>query len=207
MNKIIRTIISVVGRKFVDIMALVVAFIAVLISINQSKTQKEIERINKQPLLQITFIKVDSETKKGFKLTNLGFGPAIIKSYRYYLNMEDYKNGTNEKSKWIPALESKLEFIFEDINNLNENYVVGEKDSDKDVFLLGTTAKYTTSESIKPMMFFNSNTSKVMDNIVIEIEYTSMNPLDEYYYYLRYSENQFPNNYRKTSKISNKNTL
>jgi hypothetical protein len=78
-------------KKFVDITAVVIATIAVVVSINQANTQKKLEIINKQPLLNIEFIKADSEIEKGFVLRNVGFGPAIIKSFRFYNNQEDYE--------------------------------------------------------------------------------------------------------------------
>lgn len=189
---------AIIGEKFVDLMALLVAVLAVIITINQGSTQKEFERLNKQPLLNIEFIKVDDATKKGLKLSNLGFGPAIIRSFNYYLNEEDFIRKKNKYYQWLPHIEDSLQFVFT-LNYLTDGFVLGEKDSYKDIFLLETTGQHYVSKE-NPGTFYNSNTKKFMERIVIEIEYKSMNPLDQYTYYLRYGEILVPSNYREARK-------
>lgn len=197
MNDFLKHLGKQVANKFVDLIALVVASIAIFISINQGKTQKEFERINKQPLLNIEFIKVDNAYKKGFKLSNQGFGPAIVISFKYYLNKKDFENDSNSFQKWLPYINDSLEYKFEDINFLTEGYIIGQNESSKDIFLLGTTANTHISEAY-PSSFFDSNTAGFMEKLVIEIEYKSINPLDKYTYYLRFGENLKPSNHRES---------
>lgn len=186
-------------KNILDIVAVIVACVAVYISVVQGGTQKEIERVSKQPLLQIELTQANYEPLKGFRLSNLGFGPAIIKSFRFYLNEDEYLNHPDRHHEaWLPTLTDSLGYIFERINFLTTAYAIGEKDSNKDIYLLGTTAtQFSFGETEFPLNFFDSRTKHMLSNIIIEIEYTSMNPLDNYVYYLRYGENQKPSNYRE----------
>jgi len=199
MKNFIKKLSIQIGNKFVDLIAIIVACIAIIISINQGISQKEFERINKQPLLNIEFIKVDDATKKGIRLSNLGFGPAIIKSFKYYLNEKDVGNASKTYYKWLPRIEDSLEFKFEDINYLAEGNIIGEKDSNEDIFLLGTSARIYLSKE-NPGTFYNSKTARFIAGIVIEIEYQSINPIDQYTYYLRFGDGLEPSNYRENRK-------
>lgn len=189
-RKFFKTIGEQFSKKFVDIMALVVAIAAVTISMVQVNMQREFERIKQQPVLSIEFHRVDSEPMKGFKLSNVGYGPAVIKSFKYYLNDSDFRDDSSH-IQWNTNAPPFTELKFEKINYFTEGYIIAEKE----LFILGTTASVRFVDN--PISFYTSLTAKVMDSIIIEIEYTSMNPLDEYTYLLRFCGTRNPTNYRE----------
>jgi len=172
-------------------MALIVAIAAVVVTVIQGNTQEKLEVVNKQPLLLIEYNKADSQEKKGFLLRNVGFGPAIIESFKFYRNQRDYDNNRSFH-KWLDSIGNgvfPMECCFDDINFLNEGYVV-TTDQNPALYLLGTDTSF----------FYNSSTAKYMDSVIIDIQYRSISPFDNNIYYLRYCENFVKNNIRRPSE-------
>lgn len=185
-------IIQKLKEKFLDIMALLIALAAFIVSFQQGNTQKKLEVLNKQPLLNIEFIKADSQVTapmKGFLLKNQGFGPAIITSFKHYKNENAFQNGQSFH-EWLNSDGIShtilMPFRFEEINVLNKGYVI-TNNTDGNIFILGT----------KQSNFFNTDTRKSMDSVIIEIEYKSISPFDTHIYYLRFCENFNENNLRE----------
>lgn len=176
--------------KAIDLAALAVAICALWLSIRQVDIQRRLEITNKQPLLTIEFIKIDSLPEKGFKISNAGFGPAIITSFMIYNNLNE-KKGSN---KWIEENAPDVRFgnpdniSFYEINNLTKDFVIATG-KENELFLLGT----------KSRNFYNSVTSKNMSNVIIEVKYKSISHFDDQEYCLRFSENSAINNRRSTA--------
>ncbi len=186
---------SQLGKKFVDLMALFVATIALIISIKQSDVQKEIERVNKQPLLLIEYSKANYQKVKGFEIKNVGYGPAIIKSFKIYKNKVEKDKGL-ASDDWAPFLNTEmLQFKFEYVNYLADGYIMGEKENDNKIHLLGTSGDELWNDE-ELIQYSGSKIDSILANIIIDIEYKSINPLDEYTYFLSFCENRKPSNYR-----------
>lgn len=188
-------------EHIIDIMAFLVALTAVIISVNQSRIDNEYQRLDKQPLLYIEFIELDSEEMKGFKLYNHGFGPAIIKDFTVYGTKEDYKQKLNPKEDFLSAVGPKLGYFFDKVNNLPDEYVLAQNES---IFLIGTCADSIMNYFIPNEItnkFYNSQTKKNMNQMVIEIIYKSMNPNDKYQYKLRFCPSMEPINKNETINL------
>jgi hypothetical protein len=175
-------------EKFIDLMALFISTVAVFISIRQGTTQKRLEILNKQPLLNIEFIKHDSsKIAKGLLVNNVGFGPAIVESFKIYLNNRDF-NKKLAYSQWLDSSGNfifPVEYYFDDIVFLNPGYVL-TTDPREPLYLL---AKDTTR-------FYPLRSRQYMDSLIIEIEYKSISPFDNTMYYLRFCELFRENNIR-----------
>lgn len=188
-NNFIINLINQAKEKFIDLMALLISAVAVFISIRQGYTQEGLEISNKQPLLNIEFIKGDSsKIPKGLLLNNFGFGPAIIKSFKIYKNNRDYEKnrGFNTWSDSSGDFLLPFQFYFDEAVFLNPSYVIPTNPREP-LYLL---AKDTLD-------FYNTATRHNMDSLIIEIEYESMSPLDKNtIYYLRYCELLKENNIR-----------
>lgn len=195
-KKYLGTIWSQLGKKFVELMALLVAAIAVMISVKQGDVQKEVERVNKQPLLQIEYSKANYQKVKGFEVKNVGYGPAIIKSFKVFKNKIEKEKGKIASKDWEPLLDIKtLQFKFEYVNYLAEGYVMGEKEGDNQIHLLGTSATELWSGE-KAFQYSGSKIDSTLSNVIIDIEYKSINPLDEYTYFLSFCDSKKPSNSR-----------
>lgn len=188
-------------EHIIDIMAVIVAATAVFISVNQSKIDNEYQRLDKQPLLYIEFIELDSEVMKGFKLYNHGFGPAIIKDFTVYGTKDDYEHKLNQGEDFLSTVGNKLGYFFNKMNNLPDEYVLAQNDN---LFLLGTDAQIFPKN--RPFIdtingFYHSQTKKNMNQMVIEIIYESMNPNDKYQYKLRFCPSMEPINKSEIIKL------
>jgi len=174
------------SKNSIDIAALLIATLAVVISLIQMKTQKNLEITNKQPLLAIEFLKVDEENKKGFTINNFGLGPAIIDSFCIYKNQRDYEKGV----KYHEWLDSSNFFIlpltgkFEPINNLEPGFILA---SGRTLFLVGTD---TSS-------FYCTTNARYLDSTIVELKYRSISSIDDNIYYLKFCELFKTNNSRK----------
>ena len=188
-----KSILTQLKDNIVELMALLVSISALLYAILQGNTQEKLEIVNKQPLLVIEFNKTDFLDTKGFLLTNAGFGPAIIESFRYSINEQEFKN-KKFHTEWLDSTRyAKALFLglnFKHVNVLEPGFVIK---NDRELYLLGTIEK-------KP--FYGTQTEKSMSNAIIEIWYTSISPLDKNRYYLRYCENFKKNNVRDSTAIN-----
>jgi hypothetical protein len=174
-------------EKFLDIMAIVVAVIAIVISTNQGKSQNELTLSNWRPMLAMEYIKSDSAIEKGLLIKNVGFGPAIIQSFRYYRNEEDYQKKISYQEWLNDSGFSRsgilLGFRFVDINYFTRGYVLANR-TEGDLFLLGTKANN----------YYGSDTDSSLQKVIVEIEYSSIASADKHTYYLRFCENFLSNN-------------
>jgi hypothetical protein len=177
--------------KPLDLAALFVAICALGVSFYQGTVQSKLEVINKQPLLNIEFIKNDSEEEKGFKITNAGFGPAIITSFTIY-NNENSRLNKKGYDMWLENSNVRFykdnKIYFHEINNLTNGYVM-PTGSENSLFLLGTTESN----------FYNSLTAHFMNKVVIEIRYKSISYFDDKEYLLIFCENSSINNKRSAT--------
>ncbi|MDJ1480643.1 hypothetical protein QNI16_09115 [Cytophagaceae bacterium YF14B1] len=179
-------------EHIVDLAALFVSILALVVSCSQ---QKDIQIAEYRPLLVIEFLKKDSEPHKGIVLKNVGLGPALIQSFRYYKDESAWKAHKPDTS-WIPTYESSLApYTFQDLTVLEPNYVIGENQS---LFLLGTDGQLlqpaSDSASTHNTSFFNSVTAHHLESLIIEIEYKSIYAPDTQQYYLRFCERFVANN-------------
>ena len=179
-----------INLKLSDFLTLFVAIVALFISIRQGKTQTNIDLANSSPYLQFTFNEVNREPIKGIKISNLGTGPAKVISFKYYLNEKQYNNSVSQ-DQWLPHLEDSLQYIFEYINNIPKDFILGSRDSYYEMYLLGTTAMNLSSKNEGDAVgdFYNSNTKRVLKDLIIEVEYMSLNSLDKNIYLSRFSVN------------------
>ncbi|WP_040006195.1 hypothetical protein [Fibrisoma limi] len=193
-NNFIKAVIEQFKNNFIDIIALIVAVIAVIISIQQGESQKKMTLAGWQPVLAIELLKaglkIDSTNLKGILLRNVGFGPAEIKEFRYYKDSTAYENKIynqkwlNESDKFI-SFSSLDGFGWSEINFLNEGYVLPREVGDNKLYLLGT-----------PKPIYETSVRPVLENIIIEIKYKSLSSEDTTTYYLRFCENFIKNNIR-----------
>ncbi|MCW5521189.1 hypothetical protein J1N09_15175 [Aureitalea sp. L0-47] len=160
------------------------------VKLQKAQTERaiQLELEKEKPYLQIVFRKIDSEKEKGLVLTNVGPGPARITSFRYFLDEFAFQNDSSLTS-WLND-KSKLTFskdtlLIEEINFLDNGYVVAPGRNNELYFL----------KQIAPK-FYNTQAQKDMDNLIIEIEYKSLNPFDKATYFLRYCEKFKTNNIR-----------
>src|SRR5688500_10134040 len=175
-----RNFFQVIGKqlpnKFFDLIALIVAAIAVFVSVKQGNTQRNLTIANWQPQLVIEYIKTNYEIKKGFLLKNVGFGPAVIASFKYFRNEKEYDANIgymewlNEKGYSKSGI--LLGVPFEDVNYLTRGYVLSNKTEDN-LFLLGT----------RDSLFYNSPTAQSLDSVIIEITYKGITQADKNTYY------------------------
>lgn len=163
----------------------------------QTERAVKLEIEKDKPHLQIVFRKIDSEKQKGFVLSNKGAGTAKIESFRYFLNREDLLrsrsklNWLNKKNMPTFITDPNEKIFFEELNILKKGYVMSSGRED-DLYLVGDT-KYK---------FYNTQARKDMDNIIIMIEYKSLNPFDSSIYSLRYCENYNTPNIHSSRKES-----
>ena len=173
--------------KGIDLLALVVSIVAIIVTFTQGSSQTKLAKASLQPHLTIELIKVDSEPKKGILLKNVGNGPAIITSFKYYKDRKDFENKISHQEWIYPGNKFMFEvdttIIFQDINFLTEGYAVAH-DPEKSLFLLGTNSG----------KFYDSPTAKSLEKIIIEIEYKSIIKKDKETYHLKFSESFISNN-------------
>jgi hypothetical protein len=188
LKRLFQSALTQLGNKFVDIMALIIAIAAVVVSVRQSETQTKIEILNKQPLLLLMLIRQEApDDKNGFLLKNIGFGPALIKSFKYYDSQQEYKRGASHQ-KW-PHPKGYIgsvyvNFDFTTANDLEQDDVIKLEET---LYLLGT----------RDILFPYSKAADSMRGVIIEIEYKSLNPIDTTTYYLKFCDRFIVNNIRQ----------
>lgn len=193
-------------KSLIDIFALVISIMALgytvfqhkqTVALQTSQTQKQemLEISKSRPYFQIEFLKVDSEMDKGILLENVGSGPGVIYSFKYYVNESAYARGEFYNS-WLRdeirfknkscsnLIFSEENNCFEELNILTNGYVITPGENGK-IFLL------REEDNI-----YEKRISDDIANLIIEIEYKSLSPYDEEIYYLKYSENFLVNNVR-----------
>ena len=65
--------------KVFEILSIIIAFIAILVTIG---TQIAVDYSTKKPMLQIELITLPEEDYRGYKITNVGYGPAVIEHFK-----------------------------------------------------------------------------------------------------------------------------
>ncbi|BDD12703.1 hypothetical protein FUAX_51350 (plasmid) [Fulvitalea axinellae] len=130
-------------RELLALGSLLVSVIVGYFGYQQAKTLERFEINNQKPILQIDYLSVDSEPVNGFRISNVGFGPAKILKFNVY-----YKDtlGTPYTQVLDPLEDKTGIFLFEQLNNLPEGYVVPSVGEGKSIFLMGTSStKYPFS--------------------------------------------------------------
>lgn len=155
-------------------MALVIAIAAVVVSVKQSETQTKIEILNKQPILLLELVKKETAEINGLSVKNIGFGPALIKSFIYYSNQQKYRQKLGHR-KW-PLIRGYtgtvyVGFDFSRMNNLEQDDIIK---SDEKLFVIGTRDRF----------FPLSTPAEKLSKTIVEIEYRSLNLLDTTTYLL-----------------------
>ena len=155
---------------------------------NQTELEKKLEIEKVKPVLQITFRKADSEQERGFVVSNVGGGPALITSFKYYLDSLGFVKKDNLKS-WLN--EYGYPFVTADTKDFSDWTILVEghhipPGKDNEIFLFKNNRK----------KFYNSQARKDLENVIVEIEYKSLTSLDDSTYYLLYCEKFEKNNQR-----------
>lgn len=180
------------SEKFIDLMALLTAIGALTVSVWQCQTQERLQVLDKQPVLLIEFHKIHEDTtkrdtiKKGLWISNVGFGPAEIVSYKVYKNREAY-SANSSKTDILKAIGSELGlYVYENV--LTRGYVIKQGDG---FYLIQI-------DSVKEFNY--SIERKLVDSLILELKYKSLSPFDEEKYYLRYGELFIENNIRDSTR-------
>lgn len=182
-------------EKIIEIIAIVVSICAISISIQTTDRQRlfetRLEINNSKPQLIIEFNKSDSNDKVGLLLRNLGNGTARIQKFRYYLNLTAYQK-KDSSFNWVQP-DARVffpdPFYFEDINILTKGYLITATER-SDLYLLGSEKHLWRDGriSVNPKLFYETDTRKKIDSLIIEIAYESLNPFDSNTYFLRFCE-------------------
>ncbi|QCW99940.1 hypothetical protein FGM00_07445 [Aggregatimonas sangjinii] len=186
-------------KGVIDVCALIIAAAALAYTIYQHKlsvvkereqTERSIalENEKSRPYVQLEFLKADYEEMKGIIVYNIGHGPAKIESFKYSINEQDFQKKIFSSS-WVDKNRiltfTKDSLQFEKLNTLPKDYVITVGKENK-IFLLGDTSQN----------FYETLVRKDMENLIIEIEYSSLSSLDSTNYFVRYCENFISNNIR-----------
>jgi len=196
-------------KLLIDWLGLIVAVVSLgltgYIFQHSSKLNRDTEISQNRPLLNIEYFKNDSEEMYGLLVKNVGKGPAIIESFRYYANRSEFEDTASiPRNSWSPEFETlwnNTNFWYDKLSTLVPGHVI-TPDQRSEVYLLGTRAlSYNQIQEGKTSRtdrksFYTSIDSKILDSVIVEIKYKSITSLDDSTYVLTYSESFVQNNTR-----------
>lgn len=180
----------------------------------QNEFARQTQIAAQQPLLNIEYLKADSNENYGFVLKNLGSGTAIIETFNIYINDQAYNEGVT-RAQWLENgqfwFDNEEQYWYENINNLIRGHAIANSERG-DTFLLSTRA-FTKlqidsgNDNQKDRGFFyNTAQAKALCKTIIEITYKSASTIDNNVYVLTFSESFVQNNIRgRLIKTSNGN--
>lgn len=175
-----------------------------------------------KPHLTIEYNKTDSNKTKGMLLKNVGSGSAEIISFNLYPNRQAYESGLARKS-WLDKKSDfwfNAAFFYNELNFLTPGHVV-TAGQHGNLYLIGTNGVNITpaggalldkkkrnakecqstesqskdkEEKICILKFSDTDDKTVLENIIIEIMYSSLSEFDTNIYTLTFSEKFIKNN-------------
>lgn len=198
-----------------DWLGVLVAFGGLFIGWYSFNTQNEFARKTQiaaqQPLLNIEYLKNDSNENYGLLLKNIGAGTAIVEKFDIYINKDAFDKG-DSKPSWLNNnnllwFNNDEQYWYDNINYLTQGHAIANAERG-DIWLLSTRALTKTQIDNGNIgrkdrgKFYSTTQAKALCEMIIEIRYRSATPIDENLYILTYSESFLGNNIRSEIAVT-----